>query len=161
MTRSEFEEICNSLKDKMTEPITQALEKAELTEDGIDKVVNSGGMTRSPIIENIVKEYFGGDEKVVFCDNPFESVALGAAYYGLIKKNPQLYEGWFTGLNDENQAEQSFDLALFTCPDGVKFNHTTFTFNKNTNECGAFVENDRIDLKERSTVQVNNSVYAL
>jgi len=161
MQRSEFEEIVQSFKEKMTEPIFEALEKANLTKDDIDKCVNAGGMTRSSFIENIVKEFFGDDLKVVFCDNPFESVAIGAAYYGLIKKNPQIYEGWFTGLGDSNQADQSFDLAMFTFPGGDKFKRTAFTFNKTTSEVGTFVENERINFEDCSTVQVENSIYAL
>jgi molecular chaperone DnaK len=62
-------------------PVKQAMADAGVTPDKIDEVVLVGGATRTPRVQQIVKDLFGGKEphKGV---NPDEVVAVGAAIQG-------------------------------------------------------------------------------
>jgi molecular chaperone DnaK len=65
-------------------PVKQALADAGLKPSDIDEVVLVGGTTRTPKIQQLVKEYFGKEpHKGV---NPDEVVAVGAAIQGGVLK---------------------------------------------------------------------------
>ena len=75
LTRAKFEEICDSIFDKLKGPTKQAIDDAKL--DKIDKVILVGGSTRIPKVQTIVKEITNLDpDKSV---HPDEAVSLGAA----------------------------------------------------------------------------------
>jgi molecular chaperone DnaK len=78
LTRARFEQMCEDIFQRSVGPVKQALKDAGLTPDKIDEVVLVGGQTRTPRIQEIVKNLFGGKEphKGV---NPDEVVAVGAA----------------------------------------------------------------------------------
>jgi len=80
ITRAKFEELTSDLTERTRGPVLQALKDAKLSAGDIDEVILVGGQTRTPAVQNIVKEIFGKDpHKGV---NPDEVVAVGAAIQG-------------------------------------------------------------------------------
>ncbi len=77
MTRSKLEELCGDLVQKTLEPVKAALKDAGFTKDEIEEVIMVGGMTRMPIVQKAVEDFFGKKPNVSM--NPDEVVALGAA----------------------------------------------------------------------------------
>jgi molecular chaperone DnaK len=77
MTRADLEKLVKDLVDKTIPPMEAALKDAGMTKTDIDEVILVGGMTRMPLVEKCVKEFFGKDpHKGV---NPDEVVGVGAA----------------------------------------------------------------------------------
>ncbi|MBO4441550.1 molecular chaperone DnaK [bacterium] len=84
MTRAKLESIVEDLARKTLEPCKQVLADAKLTVKDIDEVIMVGGMTRMPLVQKLVKEFFQRDlHKGV---NPDEVVAIGAAIQGGVLK---------------------------------------------------------------------------
>jgi molecular chaperone DnaK len=84
LTREQYEELVDELVEQTTNPCRQALEDAELATDDIDEVLLVGGMTRTPIINRKVTEFF--DREPDASVNPDEVVAVGAAIQGGIAR---------------------------------------------------------------------------
>jgi len=80
ITRSEFEQLIDSLVEKCRKPIVNALADSGLDPSAIDEVVLVGGSTRIPKVQEFVKELFGKEPHRGV--NPDEVVALGAAIQG-------------------------------------------------------------------------------
>ncbi len=80
VTRAKFEQLVEDLVARVVEPCKQALKDANLSPDDIDEVILVGGQTRSPIIQQKVKELFGKEPNKSV--NPDEAVAAGAAIQG-------------------------------------------------------------------------------
>jgi len=80
LTRSKFEALTNHLTERCRQPVLKALEDAKIKAKDIDEVLLVGGSTRTPRVQQLVKELFGkeGNKSV----NPDEAVALGAAVQG-------------------------------------------------------------------------------
>jgi molecular chaperone DnaK len=77
LTRAKLEQLVGDLVEKSIEPCKQALTDAEKTAAQIDEVVMVGGQTRTPLVVEKVKQFFGKEpHKGV---NPDEVVAVGAA----------------------------------------------------------------------------------
>jgi molecular chaperone DnaK len=78
ITRAKFEELTRDLTERCRGPVVQALKDAKMSPKDLDEVVLVGGSTRTPAVQALVKELFGGKEpnKSV---NPDEVVAVGAA----------------------------------------------------------------------------------
>ena len=77
LTRAKLEQLIMDLVEKTLEPCRQALADAEKTPAQIDEVVLVGGQTRTPLVYEKVKQFFGKEpHKGV---NPDEVVAIGAA----------------------------------------------------------------------------------
>jgi molecular chaperone DnaK len=77
LTRAKLEQLVGDLVEKSIEPCKQALTDAEKTAAQIDEVVMVGGQTRTPLVIEKVKQFFGKEpHKGV---NPDEVVAVGAA----------------------------------------------------------------------------------
>jgi len=76
-TRPKLEELCHELAQKTLQPVTRALQDAGVDKDKIDEVLLVGGMTRMPLIQRLVEEYFGKKSNISV--NPDEVVAMGAA----------------------------------------------------------------------------------
>ena len=80
LTRSKLESLTHSLVERTKEPCLKAMKDAGLTKDEIGEVILVGGMTRMPIVQELVKDLFGREpHKGV---NPDEVVATGAAIQG-------------------------------------------------------------------------------
>ncbi|PWB39012.1 MAG: molecular chaperone DnaK [Parcubacteria group bacterium] len=77
ITRAKLEELIGGLVEKTLGPCRQALKDAGLETKDIDEVLLVGGMTRMPLVQKKVEEFFG--KKPNISVNPDEVVALGAA----------------------------------------------------------------------------------
>ena len=83
VTRSKFEQICDSLYTRTKEPFEKCLDDAGITMGDVKNLILVGGMTRSPKVVEIAKELAGGNDPHQGV-NPDEVVALGAAIQGAI-----------------------------------------------------------------------------
>jgi molecular chaperone DnaK len=78
ITRAKFNELTADLTDRVVAPVRQALDDAKAKGvDGVDQVVLVGGMTRTPAVQEKVKELTGKEPHRGV--NPDEVVAVGAA----------------------------------------------------------------------------------
>ncbi|HNZ53321.1 MAG TPA: molecular chaperone DnaK [bacterium] len=84
MSRARLESLVEDLAKKTLEPCRKVLADAKLSVNDINEVIMVGGMTRMPLIQRLVKEFFQKDiHKGV---NPDEVVAVGAAIQGGVLK---------------------------------------------------------------------------
>jgi molecular chaperone DnaK len=84
LSRAKFEQLADDLFQRSMGPVKQALADAGLKASDIDEVVLVGGSTRTPKIQQMVREHFGKEpHKGV---NPDEVVAVGAAIQGGVLK---------------------------------------------------------------------------
>ncbi|KAF5314314.1 hypothetical protein D9619_011752 [Psilocybe cf. subviscida] len=81
VTRAQFEEKCEDLRDLFAHPIVNALRNAGLTMDNITSVILHGGSTRMPMIQAAIKAAVGED-KIALNVNADEAAVLGAALHG-------------------------------------------------------------------------------
>jgi len=77
MSRAKLEELVGDLVDKTIEPCKAALKDAGLEIDKIEEIIMVGGMTRMPLVQQKVKEFFAKEPNLEV--NPDEVVAIGAA----------------------------------------------------------------------------------
>ncbi|MBU2508823.1 molecular chaperone DnaK [Patescibacteria group bacterium] len=77
MTRAKMEELVSDLVDKTLVPCKKALDDAGMKNADINDVILVGGMTRMPLVQKKVEEFFGKKPNVTV--NPDEVVAIGAA----------------------------------------------------------------------------------
>lgn len=80
LSRQLFEGMIGDLVERTLDPCQKALWDAKLKPVDIDKVLLVGGQTRTPLIQQKVKEMFGKDPSAEI--NPDEVVAIGAAVQG-------------------------------------------------------------------------------
>lgn len=77
LSRSKFEQLTGDLIDKTIEPCRKALADAGLKASDINEILLVGGQTRTPKVQQVVKEFFGKEASKGV--NPDEVVAAGAA----------------------------------------------------------------------------------
>ncbi len=77
MTRAKLEELVYKLVEETMEPCKKALADAKVSVKDIQEVLLVGGMTRMPLVQKKVEEFFG--KKPNISVNPDEVVAVGAA----------------------------------------------------------------------------------
>ncbi len=77
ITRAKLEELVGDLIEKTLKPCRDALKDAGLETKDIEEVIMVGGMTRMPLVQKKVKEFFGKEPHLGV--NPDEVVAIGAA----------------------------------------------------------------------------------
>ena len=77
LTRAKFNELTHDLVQSTIEPMKKAIADAGLSLNEIDKIVLVGGSTRTPAVQDAVKEFTGKEPSKGV--NPDECVALGAA----------------------------------------------------------------------------------
>ena len=77
VTQAKLEELVGELIDKTLEPVKKALDDAGLKASEIEEVIMVGGMTRMPLVQKKVEEFFGKKPNLEV--NPDEVVAMGAA----------------------------------------------------------------------------------
>lgn len=80
LTRSQFEQLADTLIKRSMDPCKLALKDAGLSVSDIDEVILVGGSTRIPRIQEEVEKFFG--KKPSKGVNPDEVVAIGAAIQG-------------------------------------------------------------------------------
>lgn len=76
-TRAQLEGLVGDLVEKTFVPVRQALKDAGMETKDIEEVILVGGMTRMPLVQKKVEEFFG--KKPNISVNPDEVVAAGAA----------------------------------------------------------------------------------
>ena len=80
LSRAKLESLTSDLVERTMGPCKQAIQDAGLSVSEIDEVILVGGMTRMPLVQKKVQEFFGKEpHKGV---NPDEVVAMGAAIQG-------------------------------------------------------------------------------
>jgi molecular chaperone DnaK len=77
MTRSQFEELCGDLVNRLRAPVKQALNDTGLKASQIDDVILVGGASRMPMVKEVVRVLLEREPKENI--NPDEAVAVGAA----------------------------------------------------------------------------------
>ncbi len=77
LTRAKLEELVDDLVAKTLKPCELALKDSGFSKSDIDEVILVGGMTRMPLVQKKVEEFFG--KKPNMSVNPDEVVAMGAA----------------------------------------------------------------------------------
>ena len=82
LNRSKLEQLIGDLVRSSLKPVEQALADAKLKPSEINEVVLVGGSTRIPMVQKLVKDYFGREPNRSV--NPDEIVAVGAAVQGAI-----------------------------------------------------------------------------
>ena len=83
-TRQRLEELVGPLVERTIEHCEQALQDASLATSDINEVLLVGGVTKMPIVQRLVQQFF--DRKPQKSVNPDEAVAMGAAIQaGIIK----------------------------------------------------------------------------
>jgi len=78
--RADFEKLVLELVEKTLKPCEAALKDAKVKKEDINEVILVGGMTRMPLVQKKVEEFFG--KKPLQGVNPDEVVATGAAIQG-------------------------------------------------------------------------------
>lgn len=82
LTRAKLEQMVMDLVERSIDPCRKALADAGLSASEIDEVVLVGGMTRMPLVQKTVGEFFGKEPNRSV--NPDEVVAMGASIQGSI-----------------------------------------------------------------------------
>jgi molecular chaperone DnaK len=76
-TRGSLEALIRPVVDRTMVPVKLALADAQISPEKIEEVVMVGGATRTPLVQKVIREYFGREPHTEL--NPDEVVALGAA----------------------------------------------------------------------------------
>ncbi|MDX9719755.1 MAG: molecular chaperone DnaK [Myxococcota bacterium] len=82
MSRTELENLVGGLVDRSLDPCRKALADSGLRASDITQVVLVGGMTRMPLVQQRVSQFFGKQPSLKV--NPDEVVAVGAAVQGAV-----------------------------------------------------------------------------
>jgi molecular chaperone DnaK len=77
LTRAKLESLVDDLVQKTVAPCRTALKDAGVSPSDIAEVILVGGQTRMPLVQKIVKDFFGKEPRKDV--NPDEAVAVGAA----------------------------------------------------------------------------------
>ncbi|HYM34218.1 MAG TPA: molecular chaperone DnaK [Steroidobacteraceae bacterium] len=77
LTRAKLESLVDDLVQKTVEPCRIALKDAGLSTGDVSEVILVGGQTRMPMVQKVVKDFFGKEPRKDV--NPDEAVAVGAA----------------------------------------------------------------------------------
>ena len=80
LTRATLESLVEDLVNGSLGPVEQAIKDSGLSKSDINEVILVGGQTRMPMIQRVVKDFFGKEPRKDV--NPDEAVALGAAIQG-------------------------------------------------------------------------------
>ncbi len=80
LTRAKFEQLADTLFQRMMEPCRKAMKNAGISNSDINEVILVGGSTRIPRVQEEVEKFFG--KKPSKNVNPDEAVAVGAAIQG-------------------------------------------------------------------------------
>ncbi|MSR68631.1 molecular chaperone DnaK [Candidatus Saccharibacteria bacterium] len=78
--RADFEKLVMELVEKTLKPCESALKDAGIKKEDVNEIILVGGMTRMPLVQKKVEEFFG--KKPLQGVNPDEVVATGAAIQG-------------------------------------------------------------------------------
>ena len=124
--KAKLEDLCEKIFQRCIIILKQTIEESGFKKEEIDEVVLVGGSSRIPKIQEMIKEYFGGDSKLILSKtiNADEAVAYGAA----IVAHKYSYN-----LNDDNDFNLNIkDVIPLTLGVGSKDNMIPM-IKKNTN----------------------------
>jgi len=82
LTRSKFEELIRDLVESTRGPVENAIKDSGFSFNEIDEILLVGGSTRVPMVQKLIKDYFGKEPNKSV--NPDEAVAVGAAIQSAI-----------------------------------------------------------------------------
>jgi molecular chaperone DnaK len=82
ITRAKLESLVEDLVERTMGPCKTALKDAGLSAADIDDIILVGGQTRMPMVQEMVKKFFGKEPRRDV--NPDEAVAVGAAIQGAV-----------------------------------------------------------------------------
>jgi molecular chaperone DnaK len=82
LERHDLEDLVHDLVTRSFDPCAQALKDAGVTKGDVDEILLVGGMTRMPLVQREVEEFFG--HKPLRGVNPDEVVAVGASVQGAV-----------------------------------------------------------------------------
>ncbi|KAF8532908.1 Hsp70 protein-domain-containing protein [Trichophaea hybrida] len=82
LTRTAFEEAIKEFEPRITKPIFDALESAQITLDRINTIILHGGAVRTPFVGKKLEEIVGGLEKISKNVNSDEAAVFGATFKG-------------------------------------------------------------------------------
>ena len=82
LTRAKFEQMSESLIERIIDKCKSCLKKSKLNISNIDEIILVGGSTRIPAVQNAIEKLFGKTPNKTV--NPDEAVACGAAIQGAI-----------------------------------------------------------------------------
>jgi molecular chaperone DnaK len=77
LTRAKFEQLTETLVQRLVEPYNRVLKDANLSANALDEIVLVGGSTRMPMVQELVRKLTGKEPNKSV--NPDEVVAIGAA----------------------------------------------------------------------------------
>jgi molecular chaperone DnaK len=80
LTRAKLESLVDDLVQKTVGPCRTAMKDAGVSANDIAEVILVGGQTRMPLVQKVVKDFFGKEPRKDV--NPDEAVAVGAAIQG-------------------------------------------------------------------------------
>lgn len=80
LSRAKLESIVGDLVEKTFAPVKSVLKDAKIDAKSVDEVILVGGMTRMPLVQKKVQDFFGKEPHKGL--NPDEVVAIGAAVQG-------------------------------------------------------------------------------
>ncbi|MDD2822667.1 MAG: molecular chaperone DnaK [Candidatus Daviesbacteria bacterium] len=80
LSRAKLEDLVKELVDKSFDAVKNALKDAKVDAKSVDEVILVGGMTRMPLVQKAVQDFFGKEPHKGI--NPDEVVAVGAAIQG-------------------------------------------------------------------------------
>ena len=80
LTRAKLESLVDDLVQKTVGPCRTAMKDAGVSASDIAEVILVGGQTRMPMVQKVVKDFFGKEPRKDV--NPDEAVAVGAAIQG-------------------------------------------------------------------------------
>lgn len=84
LSRAKFNQLIEPLLERTAQPCMSALKDAKLSLSEVDQVILVGGQSRTPAVQERVREIFGRDPSSAI--NPDEVVAIGAALQGGVLK---------------------------------------------------------------------------
>jgi molecular chaperone DnaK len=82
LTREDLENMVADLVARTMVPVQDALKQARKTAADVDEVILVGGQTRMPLVQQVVKDFFGREPNRDI--NPDEVVAAGASIQGAV-----------------------------------------------------------------------------
>ena len=82
INRAKLEKLVESLVKKTLKPLESCMKDAGLSKEKVDEILLVGGMTRMPLVQATVTNFFG--KKPNQGVNPDEAVAIGAAIQGAV-----------------------------------------------------------------------------
>ncbi|EEP82225.1 predicted protein [Uncinocarpus reesii 1704] len=82
ITRATFEDLAKSHADRISKPLTDALEMAKLSLDDVESIILHGGVIRTPFVQKQIEQFCNGANKIRTNVNADEAAALGAGFRG-------------------------------------------------------------------------------